>query len=227
MSTQIKRLYQNSKEFVPITLSEAVVVNSDTIPVLNTQNIGITTLDHVLRLAYGYIGNNSQTLGQLNTKVGEINTALAGKQNKLTPGTGITIDENGVISTNVSFELYKVVTSLPTAAKEVTNAIYLVPTQGVNGNAFIEHICIYEATTQKYMWEQLGTIQTSVDLSGYVTTETFNTAIGNINNKLNSTITAQNVKTSGGDTVVVDYDIPATLYDSVVASGDNDEIITG
>lgn len=227
MSTQIKRLYQNSKEFVPITLSEAVVVNSDTIPVLNTQNIGITTLDHVLRLAYGYIGNNSQTLGQLNTKVGEINTALAGKQNKLTPGTGITIDENGVISANISFELYKVVTSLPTASKDVTNAIYLVPIQGVNGNAFIEHICIYEATSQKYIWEQLGTIQTSVDLSGYVTTETFNAAISSINTKLNNTITAQNVKTSSGDTVVVDYDIPATLYDSVVTLDDNDKIITG
>ena len=227
MSTQIKRLYQNNDAFVPITLSEAVVVNTDSIPVLNSQNIGITTLDHILRLTYGYIGNNSQTLGQLNTKVNEINTALASKQNKLTPGTGITITDDGVISTNISFELYKIVSSLPEASKDITNTIYLVPTQGVNGNIFIEHVCIYDSNTQQYIWEQLGTVQTNVDLSGYVTTEAFNTAISNINNKLNSTITAQNVKTSGGDTVVVDYDIPSTLYDSVVNTGDSDNIIVG
>ena len=41
MSTQIKRLYQNSKEFVPITLAEAVVVNTTNIPGL--QSLGITT----------------------------------------------------------------------------------------------------------------------------------------------------------------------------------------
>ena len=31
MSTQIKRLYQNNQEFVPITLAEAVVVNTTNI----------------------------------------------------------------------------------------------------------------------------------------------------------------------------------------------------
>ena len=46
MSTQIKRLYQDGKEFVPITLSEAVVVNTTNVPGLN--GLGITTLDKVL-----------------------------------------------------------------------------------------------------------------------------------------------------------------------------------
>lgn len=48
MSTQIKRLYQNNQEFVPITLAEAVVVNSTNIPGL--QSLGITTLDKVLKI---------------------------------------------------------------------------------------------------------------------------------------------------------------------------------
>jgi hypothetical protein len=45
-TTQIKRLYQGNQEFVPITLSEAVVVNGTNISELNNT---ITTLDKVLR----------------------------------------------------------------------------------------------------------------------------------------------------------------------------------
>ena len=49
MSTQIKRLYQNNQEFVPITLAEAVVVDATNIPGLQT--LRITTLDKVLKNA--------------------------------------------------------------------------------------------------------------------------------------------------------------------------------
>ena len=48
MSTQIKRLYQNNQEFVPITLAEAVVVNTTNIPGL--KSLGITTLDKVIMI---------------------------------------------------------------------------------------------------------------------------------------------------------------------------------
>lgn len=48
MSTQIKRLYQNDQEFVPITLAEAVVVDATNIPGLQT--LRITTLDKVLKI---------------------------------------------------------------------------------------------------------------------------------------------------------------------------------
>ena len=46
MSTLIERLSQNGQEFVPITLQEAVVVNTANLPLLNGMNI--TTLDKVL-----------------------------------------------------------------------------------------------------------------------------------------------------------------------------------
>ena len=46
-TTQIKRLFQSNTEFVPITLAEAVVVNTSNVPGLSS--LGITTLDKVLR----------------------------------------------------------------------------------------------------------------------------------------------------------------------------------
>ena len=97
--TQIKRLFQNNTEFVPITLAEAVVVNTSTIPGLT--NLGITTLDKVLRNTLGLIGANTQkieTLGgdilTLTGVVGQINNELQNKQDKLTAGVGISITKN-------------------------------------------------------------------------------------------------------------------------------------
>ena len=65
MSTQIKRLYQSSTEFVPITLQEAVVVNTSSIPGLTS--LGITTLDKVLRTTMGVIGTNASDINTLKT----------------------------------------------------------------------------------------------------------------------------------------------------------------
>ena len=97
--TQIKRLFQNNTEFVPITLSEAVVVNTSTIPGLT--NLGITTLDKVLRNTLGLIGTNTkniETLGgdiiTLTGVVHEINNELKNKQDKLTAGGGISNTKN-------------------------------------------------------------------------------------------------------------------------------------
>ena len=226
MSTSIKRLYQNKTEFVPITLSEAVVVNTSNIPTL--ASLGITTLDKVLRTTMQLVGNNTTTISTLQTTVNNINTALANKQDKLTAGTGITIDPNGVISTSLSFELYKIVTTLPTAAESVTNTIYLKASSATAGNLFSEYICVLEPNSGRYVWEEIGTIAADVDLSGYVTNETFNNAITNINNQLANTITASNVTLSNGSTVVVvDYNIPTNLYDSMVNTDTEDEIIAG
>jgi hypothetical protein len=33
---------------------------------------------------------------------------------------------------------------------------------------------VYENAQAKYIWEKIGEVQTDVDLSGYVTNETFN-----------------------------------------------------
>lgn len=226
-TTQIKRLFQSKTEFVPITLAEAVVVNTSNLPGLSS--LGITTLDKVLRTTMGVVGTNAADINTLKTAVQNINTALEGKQDKLTAGVGITISPTGVISVTNSIELYKIVTSLPTASKDCLNSIYLVPSpSGTAGNIFVEYICVYETTQAKYIWEKIGEVQTDVDLSGYVTNEVFNATINTINGQLANTITAQDVTTSDGSTkVVVNYTIPADLYDSMVNTDNTDQVIGG
>ena len=225
-TTQIKRLFQSNTEFVPITLAEAVVVNTSNVPGLSS--LGITTLDKVLRTTLGVIGTNSGDIASLEEVVEEINTALEKKQDKLTAGVGITISPEGVISATNNVELYKIVTSLPTASKDCLNTIYLVPNSSpVSQNIFSEYLCVYETTQQKYIWEKIGEIQTDVDLSGYVTTEVFEQKIQQIDTKLAVTITAENVKTSTGTTVVVNYTIPSNLYDNMVTNDNQDQIIGG
>lgn len=44
--TEIRRLFQQGKEFVPISLAEAVVVNTNNLP--GFSSLKITTLDRVL-----------------------------------------------------------------------------------------------------------------------------------------------------------------------------------
>lgn len=207
MSTQIKRLYQNNQEFVPITLAEAVVVNATNIPGL--KSLGITTLDKVLKTTLGIVGTNTLNIDTINKTLASINSTLQNKQDKLTAGDGITISSDGVISvTNTStlgFQ-YKIVTVLPSPPrKDYENIIYLVPNPGgVNGNIFIEYICINKDST--YIWEQIGSLTTDVNLDDYVTKTEFN-ALKSI------VLTAQNVTTSSGVAVTVNYNIPDNLYD--------------
>lgn len=207
MSTQIKRLYQNNQEFVPITLAEAVVVNATNIPGL--KSLGITTLDKVLKTTLGIVGTNTLSIDTINKTLTSINNTLQNKQDKLTAGDGITISSDGVISvTNTStlgFQ-YKIVTVLPSPPrKDYENIIYLVPNPGgVNDNIFTEYICINKDST--YIWEQIGSLTTDVNLDDYVTKTEFN-ALKSI------ALTAQDVTTSSGVAVTVNYDIPDNLYD--------------
>ena len=207
MSTQIKRLYQNNQEFVPITLAEAVVVDATNIPGLQT--LRITTLDKVLKNTLAVVGANTLNIETINTTLTNINTTLQKKQDKLTAGDGITIDPDGTISvTNTStlgFQ-YKIVARLPSPPKkDYENIIYLVPnTQGINGNIFTEYICINKDSN--YIWEQIGSLTTDVNLDGYVTKKEF-TDLKSI------VLTAQDVTTSSGDPVTVEIDIPNWLYD--------------
>lgn len=211
MSTLIKRLSQNGSSFVPITLSEAVVVNTT-----NTllQNLGVTTLDKVLRAILGLAGGNISDIQKLNEAVNQINSTLENKQNKLTAGTGIQISDTGVISLTANTTLYKIVDNLPTNPTDT--CIYLVPSSNVNDNSFKEFI--YIKSGENYRWEEIGTIQTDIDLSGYVTNETLDQKIGEINVNL---IKAESVTTSSGSIVQVTYDIPSDLYDSAISSADD------
>lgn len=239
--TQIKRLFQNNTEFVPITLSEAVVVNTSTIPGLT--NLGITTLDKVLRNTLGLIGTNTQkieTLGgdiiTLTGVVGQINNELENKQDKLTAGVGISITKNDqnqtVISVNHSLEIYKIVTTetwntiKDNPSQSYENVIYLVPQPSAtssNQNIFKEFLCIFKDGT--YQWEEFGTIQTEVDLSGYVTQEEFTALKNRVSNIELTGIFAEDVTTSTGQKVAVQYTIPNDLYNFAVNDNQDDEII--
>lgn len=239
--TQIKRLFQNNTEFVPITLSEAVVVNTSTIPGLT--NLGITTLDKVLRNTLGLIGTNAQnieTLGDniitLTGVVQQINNELQNKQDKLTAGVGISITKNDqnqtVISVNHSLEIYKIITTetwnniKDNPSKNYENVIYLVPQPSitsVNQNIFKEYLCIFKDGV--YQWEEFGTIQTKVDLSGYVTQEEFTVLKNRVSNIELTGIFASDVLTSTGQRVAVQYNIPDNLYDFAVNDNQTDEII--
>ena len=83
--TEIRRLFQQGKEFVPISLAEAVVVNTNNLPGFNS--LKITTLDRVLYSLTGVVGTNTINIKNLQDT----------KQDKLTAGHGIVI-KDGVIS---------------------------------------------------------------------------------------------------------------------------------
>jgi len=238
--TAIKRLFQNNTEFVPITLAEAVVVNTSSIPGLT--NLGITTLDKVLRSTLGLVGTNAQNIetlgGNILTLTGvvqEINTELQNKQDKLTAGVGISItkaEDKTIISVNHTLEIYKIITTetwnqiKDTPSQEYENVIYLVPQPqitSVDKNIFKEFLCVLK--NGAYVWEEFGTIQTEVDLSGYVTNETFNQLVTRVQSIEVQGIFADNVYTSNGQQVIVQYSIPSNIYDSAVNTIDTDEIV--
>ena len=210
MSTQIKRLYQSGSEFVPITLAEAVVVNGKNIW---TSEEVITTLDNVLRTLFG----NDSGLNQL---VENINKEII-KRDQLVGGQGveIVVGEDGKVTINSNQTLYKIVRSLPDPSADCVNYIYLVQSADVGGNIFTEYICTeYEGY---YGWETLGNIQTQVDLTGYVTDV-------ELAQQLDGMVKAIDVTTSDSQArVVVGYNIPADLYDSLVEINDDNTIVTG
>lgn len=85
-------------------------------------------------------------------------------QAKLTAGNGISI-EDGVISSTLDVNLFRVVSALPEEDIE-TDKIYLVPssTTGEN-NIYTEYTYVNSA------WEKLGEYNSSVDLTDYLTKE--------------------------------------------------------
>lgn len=176
--TLIKRLIQGDKEFVPITLAEAVVVNTKHI--FNEEVGTVTTLDNVLKDIIGLInssGGDSSGEGSSvdveeikNQIIGEINAELDKKQDILTAGYGISITKNEgklEIGVNLDTTIYKVVQKLPNADEARTDIIYLVPSNASQGS-FNEYLYI-KKEENVYDWEQLGTLSSTVDLDNYYT----------------------------------------------------------
>ena len=185
--TEIRRLFQQGKEFVPISLAEAIVVNTNNLPGFNS--LRITTLDKVLYNLVGVVGTNTINIKNLQDT----------KQDKLTAGNGIVI-KDGVISTTANIgDIYKIVSTLPQASAEVTNTLYLVPSTLDNTedgmNIFVEWLCVKVGET--YKWEKLGESKTTIDLSDY--------------------ITSIPVTNSSGAIIKVNYEIPRDLYDNLMS----------
>lgn len=184
--TEIRRLFQQGKEFVPISLAEAIVVNTNNLPGFNS--LRITTLDKVLYNLVGVVGTNTINIKNLQDT----------KQDKLTAGNGIVI-KDGVISTTTNIgDIYKIVSVLPQASAEVTNTLYLVPSTSDNTeggmNIFVEWLCVKVGET--YKWEKLGESKTTINLSDY--------------------ITSIPVTNSSGTIIKVNYEIPRDLYDNLM-----------
>lgn len=185
--TEIRRLFQQGKEFVPISLAEAVVVNTNNLP--GFSSLKITTLDRVLYSLVGVVGTNTINIKNLQDT----------KQDKLTAGNGIVI-KDGVISTTANIgDIYKIVSTLPQASAEVTNTLYLVPSTSDNTengmNIFVEWLCV--KVGEVYKWEKLGESKTTIDLSDY--------------------ITSIPVTNSNDEIIRVNYEIPRDLYDNLMS----------
>ena len=144
--TDIKKLQQNGKEFVPITLAEAVVVNVENLKgydTLGKTTSGKTTLDKVLN-ALAAIDYSQQSA---------------------------IIDINKTLQSLKAGFSYQVVDKLPTPNVNCLGTIYLVKGSDINQNKYAEYICIFN--NAEYSWEMLGIINSEVDLTGYVTKDEF------------------------------------------------------
>lgn len=96
---------------------------------------------------------------EVDSKVSTINQT---KQDKLTAGSGIKI-ENNTISSTLDVQLYKIVDSLPTQDVE-PGKIYLVLSETITeSNKYTEYVYVNGE------WEIIGSYTANVDLSGYLT----------------------------------------------------------
>lgn len=96
---------------------------------------------------------------EVDSKVSTINQT---KQDKLTAGSGIKI-ENNTISSTLDVQLYKIVDPLPTQDIE-PGKIYLVLSEtSTESNKYTEYVYVNNE------WEIIGSYTANVDLSGYLT----------------------------------------------------------
>ena len=96
---------------------------------------------------------------EVDSKISTINQT---KQDKLTAGSGIKI-ENNIISSTLDVQLYKIVDSLPSQDIE-SGKIYLVLSETTTeSNKYTEYVYVNGE------WEIIGSYTANVDLSGYLT----------------------------------------------------------
>lgn len=107
----------------------------------------------------------------LDVELGNVINGLRTKQDNLTAGQNINI-ENNVISCTLDTNLYVVVNELPLVG--VHNKIYLVKDdRAIGSNVYTEYI-------YNNGWETLGEYNTSINLDEYATNEDVSNAINNL-----------------------------------------------
>lgn len=153
-----------------------------------------------------------------------LKSLIDGKQDALTPGTGIEITDDNTISVTLDTTVFKVVSSLPDSpASEDVNKIHLVPSESTGeNNSYKEYLWVDNE------WEEIGTYVSTVDLTPYLTKED----AGKIYQKLtDDSLQTQNKTVVGGinevnaelKEVVKPYVINLT---SLLAAQDSESIST-
>ena len=111
--TDIKKLQQNGKEFVPITLAEAVVVNAENLQGYNI--LKTTTLDKVLKALAAVDSSQQDAITKINNTLKSLKAGFS----------------------------YQIVNELPTPNVDCLGTIYLVKGSDINQNKYAEYICIF------------------------------------------------------------------------------------
>lgn len=126
-----------------------------------TLDTRITTHTNEINTALATKADKSTTYNktEVDSKISTINQT---KQDKLTAGSGIKI-ENNTISSTLDVQLYKIVESLPSQDIE-PGKIYLVLSEiSTESNKYTEYVYVNGE------WEIMGSYTANVDLSGYLT----------------------------------------------------------
>lgn len=110
------------------------------------------------------------TKGETDSKIDEkiaSSSVVSGKQDKLTPGEGISIQEN-VISCTLDTTIFTIVEDLPESPDTADhNKIYLVTNEeGQGNNVYTEYISVQKEGS--YVWEELGKYSAVIDLEPYL-----------------------------------------------------------
>ena len=130
--------------------------------------LSATGLQIVVRIIKKFVNSNIEKLRASLTST--INT----KQDALIMGKGLTLSPTGELSVTLDTTLFKVVLALPTKPSEADiNKIFVVIPEGTEGQNHKEYIWLPKSNK----WEVFGNFSPEVDLSGYVKTESLNSAI--------------------------------------------------
>lgn len=208
-------LIYNRGSWVNGTIEDIINLNASTLEIDST---GAITIAGFTQAEVGTIpqkdssGNITWVAPGNLSEITNINNQLQNIYNK---------EEVNNLIASVNHLSYKKVGSLDEVNKDATDAsryIYLVPTGNLSGNLYDEYMVIDNKLEPVGSWEvnlndYITNDQLTAVLGNYVTTEAFNTKVGEIDNSINSLVEFKN---SVGDLSILDtYEENITLVEQV------------